>query len=279
MGRDDVPAPLDVGTSLSVSVSSFQYGGQHLRFLDIVCLHPELESVFGEVVNEILARIAHGDDCADAALSTIEDFRALLTRSTASAVTAGMAAGLLAELLVLNRLLDRSPSAWTAWRGPAGDRHDFRAGDASLEVKASLRSGAPTVIIHGLHQLEVPSGGTLHLIRIVLEPVSDGILRVSGVVGNAMSKADKPSRLAALLAASGYTDANAQEWDRHAFRNESEKIYEVRTGFPRLTPTVLKEAAAIRGVHDVTYKIDLSVAEGFVCNATVSREVELKLCS
>ena len=56
LARDDIPVPFDVGTSLSVSVSSFQYSGQYLRFLDIICLHPELESVFGEVVDEILAR-------------------------------------------------------------------------------------------------------------------------------------------------------------------------------------------------------------------------------
>ncbi|MDE2663825.1 MAG: PD-(D/E)XK motif protein [Gemmatimonadota bacterium] len=226
-----------------------------------------------------LARIARGAGCADAALATIEDFQTLLTRSSAPAVTTGMAAGLLAELLVLNRLLDRSPSAWNAWRGPAGDRHDFRAGDTSLEVKASLRSGAPTITIHGLHQLEVPSGGTLHLIRVILEPVSDGVLRVSDVVESASSKADKPSRLAELLAASGFTNANAQEWDRYAFRHESEKIYEIRTGFPRLTPTVLKDASAIRGVQDVSYKIDLSAAERFMCNAAVFHELELKLCS
>ena len=278
LARGETPTSVDAGNALSVSVSSFSYKGTRLRFLDLVCVREDLETVFGEVVDEILARIGRGDGCADAARSAIKDFRALLTRAHVTDVGIGRVAGLLAELLVLNRLLDRSPSAWKAWRGPEGDRHDFRVGDTSLEVKASLRSGTSGVTINGLDQLEAPTGGTLHLLHIVLEPVTGGILSLASLAGSAMSKVAEPPRIETLLAAAGCRDACAKEWNRHSFRRESEHLYEIRPGFPRLTRTMLKDDFVPHGVHDVTYTIDLSVAQTYLCEATVYRDLETRLC-
>ena len=278
LARRETPASINAGNALSVSVSSFGYKGTRLRFLDLICVSQDLETVFGEVVDEILARIGRGDSCVDAAQSTIEDFRALLMRAHATDVGTGRVAGLVAELLVLNRLLDRSPSAWRAWRGPAGDRHDFRVGDTSLEVKASLHSGTSGVTINGLGQLEAPTDGTLHLLHIVLEPVTGGILSLASLARSAMSKGDEPPRIETLLAAAGCRDAYAEEWNRHSFRRESEQLYEIRPGFPRLTRTMLKDGFVPLGVHDVTYTIDLSVAATFRCEATVYRDLETRLC-
>ena len=272
------PTSIRAGNALSLSVSSFSRKGRVLRFLDLVCLSPDLETVFGEVVDEILARIAGGDSCVDAARSTIEDFRSLLVGSRMAEPDRARVAGLIGELVVLNRLLDRSPSAWRAWRGPAGDRHDFRVSDTSLEVKASVRPGASTVTISGLEQLEVPTGGTLHLLRIVLEPVSGGMLSVSSLGRNAMSKANDPEQLGDLLAAVGCSDVDAEEWNRHRFRSESEHLYEIRPGFPRLTISMLTDGAVPPGVHKISYQVDLSVAGSFLCEQTAFADLERRLC-
>ena len=90
----ELPTGIDAGNALSVSVSSFHHGGRILRFLDLVCLSKDLETVFGEVVDEILGRITHGDGSIDAARSTIEDFRTLLTRADSGDVDAGRVSGL-----------------------------------------------------------------------------------------------------------------------------------------------------------------------------------------
>ena len=187
-------------------------------------------------------------------------------------------AGLIGELVVLNRLLHRSPSAWRAWRGPAGDRHDFRVSDTSLEVKATLRPGASTVTISSLEQLEVPTGGTLHLLCVVLEPVSSGILSVSGLGRNAMSKADDPDRLSELLTGAGCHDVDAEEWNRHRFRSEAEHLYEIRPGFPRLTVSMLTDGVVPSGVHKINYQTDLSIAGSFLCKRTVFADLEQRLC-
>lgn len=273
------PAPrIQESNALLISISSFGFKGRILRFLDLICLSPDLESVFGELADEMLARIARGDRCADAVRSTIEDFRSLLMRAAAGRITRGMVAGLIAELLVLNRLLDRTPSAWKAWLGPTGHRHDFRAGSTSLEVKSSLRPSASRVAINSLDQLEIPTGGSLHLLRFVLEPVSNGMLTVSGLARNALSKSDDPDRLSELLAAVGCSNVDAEDWNRYSFRCESEALYEVRPGFPRLVISMLTGGVSPHGVHEVTYQIDLSVADPFLCDPTVMGKLEKRLC-
>lgn len=271
------PGVIDGGPALSISLSSFAHEGRAIRFLDLICLSRDLETVFGEVVDEMLARISRGDRCIDAAVSTIEDFRSLLMRTKVADVDKARAAGLVAELLVLNRLLDRSSSAWKVWRGPAGDRHDFRHGDTSLEVKASLHAGASAMTINGLDQLEAPAGGTLHLLRVVLEPVSGGMLSISSLGRSALSKADEPERVRELLDGLGCNDVDAAEWNRHPFRMESEALYEVRPGFPRLTSSMLKDGTAPPGVQDVSYRIDLSLAAAFLCDTSAYRNLEISL--
>ena len=105
LAEDEEMPTLNGGLELSIAVSSFRHGGRVLRFLDLACRSADLESVFGEVVDEMLVRIDSGDGCADAARSTIEDFRSLLLRGGSPEVDKRAAAGLVAELVVLNRLL------------------------------------------------------------------------------------------------------------------------------------------------------------------------------
>lgn len=276
--RESAPR-IQESNALSISESSLTFKGRSLRFLDLICLSPDLESVFEELADEMLARIARDESCVDAVRSTIEDFRALLMRAAAGRITKSMVAGLIAELLVLNRLLDRTPSSWKAWLGPTGDRHDFRTGNTSLEVKSSLRPGASRVTINSLDQLEIPTGGSLHLLRFVLEPSSNGLLSVSSLARNALSKSDDRDRLNELLAAVGCIDVDAEDWNRYSFTCESESLYEVKSGFPRLVISMLTGGLAPHGVHEVSYRIDLSVADPFLCNSTVLGELEEKLCT
>ena len=266
------------GLALSVSVSSFRHGGRILRFLDVVCRSADLETVFGEVVDEMLARIDGGVGCVDAARSTIEDFRSLLRRGGSFEVDKRTIAGLVAELVALNRLLDRSSSAWQAWCGPLGNRHDFRTGDTSLEVKASLHPDTSTITINGLEQLEVPTGGTLHLFRIVLESVHGGAHCVSGLAHRAMSLASEPEKVMDRIAAVGCKDVDVEQWNRHMFRIESEHLYEIRPGFPRLVMSMLNGGAVPHGVHGVTYRVDLLAAQSFSCERSVMADLEKKLC-
>jgi hypothetical protein len=266
--------------ALRITVSRFTIGGRVLRFLDLVCPVPELESVFMEVSDEILARIESGVDCIVAARSTIEDFRALLLRRSGSEVSTARIAGLVGELLILNRLLDRSPKAWRIWRGPTGDRHDFRSGDRSLEVKCTTRAADTTVSVSSLEQMETPTGGSLYLLHLTLERVANGRLAVPTLVQAALAKADNPDRVRELLSAVGYTDSKADQWSGAMFRLEDEQLYEVGEGFPRLVPSMLVTGGLPAGLSSITYDIDLAAAAAFGRDAktTASLEKELVAC-
>ncbi|EKT4475550.1 PD-(D/E)XK motif protein [Pseudomonas putida] len=265
------------GDALALTVSCFTYQGRSARFIDLVCLSMNLETVFGEVVDEILARVAASTDCVSAVESTIADFRSLLMQSSDKEVAPTIVVGLIGELLFLNRLLDISASGWRAWCGPSGDRHDFRRGGTSLEIKSTIRAGQPTIVINGLEQLEIPDNGSLHILHLVLESVPSGNLSISGLATSALRKADEPERLQKLLAAIGCEDFDKPRWNCHSFRVQSELLYEVRDGFPRLTSSMLLAGVAQAGLSAITYSIDLLFASPFLASGSAYKMIEREL--
>lgn len=269
----ETPAGIDASGALTVTVSSFMHHGRSHRFLDLTCLSTELEPVFGEVVDEIVARVSNGIGCIEAARTTLDDFRALLAGKASREIECSRIAGFVAELVVLNRLLDVSPSAWRAWKGPAGDRHDFRAADRSLEVKASLRVGSLAITVNGLEQLEPPSGGSLHLAHFILEPVSGGLLTVAGLGRRALALADDPAGLHDLLAGVGCPDVQSDAWNRYAFRIETESLYSVERDFPRIVPSSFQDGKVPVGIAEATYRVDLSFASACKCPAEELQEL------
>jgi len=251
--------------SLQIGVTTLMHQQRAIPFLDVVCTSPDLESVFGEVVDDIVRRLADRSDGVDAVAGAISDFRALLVPPSEKDVDVTRVVGLVAELVVLNRLLDISPLAWRSWRGPAGDRHDFRARDTSLEVKASLHAGASEVTINGIDQLEPPAGGSLHLAHLVLEMVEGGLLTVAGLGERALQRADDPAGLRALFASVGCADVRDGDWNRFAFRAEAERLYRVGCDFPRIAPSVFVGGRIPSGLVDATYIIDLRLAFDAEC--------------
>lgn len=251
---------IEAGGALKVGVTTLMLNQRAIRFLDVTCMSSDLEPVFGEVVDDIIRRLAEHKDGVEAVARAIRDFRVLLIPSAEKVVEKSRVIGLVAELLVLNRLLDISPSAWRCWRGPAGDRHDFRARDQSLEVKASLTAGARQVTINGTAQLDPPTGGSLHLAHLTLEVVGGGLLNVSALGERALRLVDDPARLRELLTAAGCSDVHEQAWNRFAFRAEAERLYRVGPGFPRIVSSSFIDGQIPPGVVDVTYTLDLTLA-------------------
>lgn len=272
-GKEIVGAP-----ALNIKVSTYSYMGKQQRFLDLTCMSNELEKVFAELGDEILSRVRASSTCVKAAHSTIEEFRALLVQARTGQAPLHEVAGVVGELLVLNRLLDRNPEAWKSWRGPAGDRHDFASGADALEVKVSLGKGRTKITINGFDQLEEPAGGTLHLQHFELETVASGILSVGALGQAALSKASDASTVAELLAAVGCNDVSDPEWNQVSFRLEAESLYRVAKGFPRLVPRMLTEGTTPAGISGVSYTTDLSIAEAFRIPPKEIQNIEDKFC-
>ncbi len=260
--------------ALQILVSVYTQGGKQQRFLDLTCRAHELERVFTELGNEILSRVAGGVGCEEAAKSTIEEFRSLLVRPNSTQSSISQVAGLVGELIFLNRLLDRESSAWKSWRGPAGDRHDFASESHSLEVKTSLSKGRTTISINGFNQLERPAGGSLHLLHFELEAVMAGMLTVEALGSAALGKANEPEKLQQLLSALGCEEVRDPAWNHTAFRLEAENLFCVEEGFPRLVPSMLAAGSPPTGVSSVSYSIDLSTAEEFRVDPAKTAKIE-----
>ena len=260
--------------SLSIETSVFEESGIPRRFLDLTCLTGELEKVFAEVAEQILARVEAGSSCLDATRSTIEDFRALLFRPPSAEVTLQMTAGLVGELLVLKRLLDHSGDAWRSWRGPAGDRHDFAKASTALEVKVTLRKGKTEVSINGLEQLAEPAGGRLFLQHLEMEAAAAGILSVSSLGRAVIDNSSDQGAIRKLLSALGCMDVDDEAWNRTSFRLENEALYEVREGFPRIVSLSFAAGGAPVGVSGVCYVTDLAEAGSFQIAPADVRAIE-----
>ncbi len=265
-----VPLPPDVASpgiegseSLGINASQYDVEGRPTRFLDIHCRSASLEGVFADLASAILSRVGLGDDGVSAARSTIEEFRSLLLPDQIAAVPPSRIAGLAGELLVLERFLRNSPTGVLAWRGPTGDRHDFRRGGESLEIKTSTRAGTSSVTIHSLDQLDPPNDGRLHLLHLVLEPLQGGQISVGTLAKACHALTDQPKVLAERLTAVGCPNPESEEWNRLTFRRESEALYEVALGFPRLSRSFLSSVPGIEGIRSVEYSVDLGSAAAF----------------
>lgn len=274
LGQADRAGMLAGAPSLDVRVCDYTEAGQPKRFLDLTCLNFDLEAVFADVAGEIITRVEAGQRCVDAAKSTIEEFRALLLRPGTGDFAYTRIAGLVGELLVLKRLLDRSPGAWSSWRGPAGARHDFTRAASALEVKVTLGKGRSNITVNGLDQLTEPAGGSLFLQHFELEIAPSAMFSVASLGGAVLAAASHPDEVRQLLAAMDCFDVNDPNWNAVSFRLEGEAAYAVTNGFPRMVPSSFPGGTVPAGISDVTYAVELAQAAAFRIDPSRLGELE-----
>ena len=254
-----VPAIAETPT-LRIVDEHYSFGRTSWRFLDLTCLVPELDRVFGEVADEIVARISAGHGAMRACTSTLGEFRMLLVPKGAS-VPAERLVGLIGELLLLDELLDIESSAIELWRGPLGDRHDFRGGALAAEVKTTSRTSNQTLHVTSIDQLLEPRLGELRLVRYTLEEAAGAELSLGALFSRVSAKSGNPLRIRDLLARMDCPDPLAEEWNVSSFQLESSQSYRVDESFPRLIATSLSAGALPAGVSKVRYDVDLAAAE------------------
>ena len=235
-------------------------GGARVEFTNVSCDEPELMDVFAKLVADIVHRIERGHSSSAAIDEALEEFRRLLRLPSLRAPDIRTTTGLVGELLVLVELLRKNDKAWAGWHGPASDRHDFRAGGVSIEVKASLGADGRKIHVHGIRQLEHEVGSSLVLKHIRLEPDPTGDLTVPALVKTAMRLASDPDLLRDKLSDLGFFEEESELWGHHAFRSFDDAAYDVSEGFPRLVPGLLNIPWPLVGVSEVSYVVDLAAA-------------------
>ena len=174
--------------------------------------------------------------------------------------------GLIGELVVLERHLFPALGALDAvrcWTGPLDAPHDFEISRIHVEAKAR-GSATPRVMISSEHQLESGNAERLFLHVTEVTTATEGgqdaltVTEIASRIRLALAGRDMAAveifeeRLAAV--GFDWTD----DYSDKSWVVGQEAVYEVREGFPRITPAMVPG-----GVGNVRYMISLPDCEDF----------------
>lgn len=260
---NDLRLNLEPAGKVTLGFASFDMEGRRQRFIDLVCHEVNLDVVFGELADVLLARLKEGASPSVAVEKTITDFRRLLFAETVSVVDNNKLLGLLGELVVLNSLAKINPECVATWLGPWEQRHDFRRVTSALEVKTSSRSDATEVHINGIDQLQPPAGGELVLVHVCMELSADGSIFIASLYDQLLEAGADKLRLIEGLAELGCLDPHDDAWNRRRYEIQSIEAWSVTAGFPRLTGAEIRPDMNLSAVSELQYKVDLSQASNY----------------
>jgi hypothetical protein len=252
---------------LLVKISRYEVAGRNTLFIDVMCLDRSLDSVFADLAEEVVHRVAGGASAANSVEGTIADFRDLLGGSQRD-IPDHTILGLIGELFVLRLLSRISANAIDAWTGPFEQRHDFRRRNLAIEVKTSGRRDSTSVSISSCDQLTEPAGGSLILVHIKLERTSEGALSVASLSGDILATGASQQSLESALIAIGCHDAHAPAWNRLQYTFESMHGYRIGDGFPRIVSEQFPHGVLPQGVESLEYRVDLRAASAFLMSGS-----------
>lgn len=229
-----------------------------VRYADIACRRRDLAGTFTGLVADLTGLIAVNPDHAPSLIvRTLQAWR-LLLGSTSNRWTIPRLAGLFAELVVLEDLLDVNPNSVRAWLGPLGCPQDFRGPHHALEVKGTMAAEGHIVHIHGADQLETPENGTLALACLrITESTAPEARSIPEILAACREKTNDLSALETRLAALDLPGGDDGPAGRTRFFSTEHRWYEVAGDFPRVVPQNFIDGSVPTGVRSLEYQIDL----------------------
>lgn len=248
--------------SLLLQTFDLDVDGAPCPFIILRCIDPKLNRQFGMLADDILDAIGIAPEKASSAVSvTLNRWRSLFEGERGALIGAAQLAGIMAELLVLQQLVQsHGAHALSAWQGPHGHRHDFVFGDCSLEVKATTNHNNMVVSIHGGRQLAAPDHGQLYLRAFQLERTPNGMSvprQIDQIVDLGIPRLD----LLTALQGEHYSEADATIYEETKFSVLSEKSFLVDEMFPRITAQTLYPPEMIDRLSNISYSVDLGQLE------------------
>lgn len=262
------PGPEDL-MSAGVKLRNSKVGssGHTSSYLEIRCELPRLNDLFDDVAGEMISAAIEGDgEPGPACVEVLDRWRALLRSVRGDRPSRSSVVGILGEMLVAERILERDPlRRIDIWVGREGQRHDFRRGDRAIEVKATLATEGRSITVHGVHQLEEPDGGRLHLAWIRFEHVPGGEFSISSMIGRLCALGVPAEMVHAGLDAHGLPPGT---WPEEEFELRDMAIYEVDEDFPRITSSSLTSSNE-EALADVRYRVNLDMVDESLDNEGV----------
>jgi len=237
------------------------------KFIDIVCLKPNLNDLFTILIGEIFESLNTDLNNANGiCIKTLERWRELIEKGFQEKIGENQIIGLFGELNLLLKLVRCNPHTLECWKGPLKARHDFMAPGISVEVKTSKRRYGRIIEINGYDQLEPLHGNSLYLSYIKLESTTDGI-SIKDIIGDISKNSVEKELFFTLLAGAGFNEETINYADNFKFRIVEDRTYNVENSFPHLTSKSFKGDALPPGILKITYEIDISNEPPFPLDA------------
>lgn len=255
-----------------VSIADQRRKDENAFRLAVVLEHENLGEVF-EVLAEDLITVARQAQNAQAALAAVvrrlEAWQACL-RARRQRLSREHQIGLMGELAVCRILMEQIGHlhAIQSWQGPLDGIHDFSRAGVAVEVKAILGIGSHIRVSH-LDQLRT-DGISLAIARLRFRESSDGPSLADEVSAfRALLDREAPharNEFDERLLRAGYLDFRREDDDTVRAELHDIRGYEVREGFPRLTP-----ASVPHGIADASYAVDENVLAPFMMDLQALR--------
>lgn len=241
--------------------------GRRSLLLELVL--PQFSEIFTNLVADVIQRVAKQESQRAAVtqlIQRLQQWKVLLSQDNVRTLSQEQQMGIFGELFFLRYSacpVYGTTVAATAWEGPFGADKDFRLPNVSVEIKTQYINGQPHEIrVANEHQLSSLPGKPLLLFFIAFSPEAGEAGETLGEAISAIRKIlqVKPEALAAFeerLAAAGYFDVHSDIYTTR-YTVESQRVFRVAEGFPRLTPENLP-----LGVHHTTYTVTLDACGAF----------------
>jgi Putative PD-(D/E)XK family member, (DUF4420) len=147
-----------------------------------------------------------------------------------------------------------------SWQGPEHGYRDFVVSGIGIEVKSTVGSSPPQVVILDERQLDPAPFSALYLAALALDSVRDGagetlnaMVDVSaGLLAGTETAADFRARLLDY----GYLEAQKPFYEAMHYTLRSADVFTVAGDFPRIVEADLRP-----GVSQVRYRITLSTCQ------------------
>lgn len=226
------------------------------RFASTICTDRRLDDIFVQFGRELVGSIVNSGKPGRDMRVAFGRWRSLFSDGPGTRLTRSEEIGLLAELITLRALLELGGSV-DSWHGPSKALHDFRAGPNHLEVKATLAREGLAVTIHGVDQLDVPSGEWLNLLVYRFAESEAGTSLVD-VIREVEAVVDDLPHFEVQLRKSGFDWQYASSYETGFVVSDSRCFDVLVPGFPRIVSDSFSGGSMPDRTMRLSYVADLS---------------------
>ena len=220
--------------ALEISETKKHSEETEIRFLDLKCIEPRCNEVFGNISEEIVERILSGRPIIQAVSGVISEFKEMLANTAAESLSRSKRLGLIGELLFLKEIVSREPNALKNWFGPRNKAQDFYSPTTVVEVKCSESRGR-IIKISSLEQLDPPPNKELFLVLYQVDEDPNGNFGLPNLIKEIINTGVDESYFKLKLNQAGYDLSKNDYYSKFKYNLRNTFCYFVNDTFPKLT--------------------------------------------